>query len=196
MLSQEFIGTFFWSWAWALGVNTGPLNAVFAYGTIVTAMVYAGGAISGAHYNPAVTFGVYLRGLTESPPLMRGVDCIQYMAVQIAAAFTGAALAAYCTPTFPNISYPVFNHESFTPFSAVAADFIMAFGYVLIILVGGATCACSYCAWGMGLIFLRVALILSSVITLAILLLPPFPPLLLGFDHLISLYLFWSRFMI
>ena len=48
-------------------------------------MVYMGGSISGAHYNPAVTFAVWLRGKI-SPK-----DSLLYMLVQ----FLGAFAAAY-----------------------------------------------------------------------------------------------------
>lgn len=52
----EFIGTFFLVLTVALSRN--PI----AIGAVLIAMVYMGGYISGAHYNPAVTLGVYLRG--------------------------------------------------------------------------------------------------------------------------------------
>lgn len=52
----EFIGTFFLVFTFALSGN--PI----AVAAILTAMVYMGGYISGAHYNPAVTLAVLLRG--------------------------------------------------------------------------------------------------------------------------------------
>lgn len=52
----EFIGTFFL--VLTVGLAANPL----AIGAVLAAMVYAGGAISGGHYNPAVTFAVWIRG--------------------------------------------------------------------------------------------------------------------------------------
>ena len=56
----EFIGTFFLviSIVLAVGGNAGNL-APIAIGTVLIAVIYAGGHISGAHYNPAVTLAVY-----------------------------------------------------------------------------------------------------------------------------------------
>ena len=71
MLTQEFIGTMMWAWTYALQNNAGNFGGVFALGCIITSMSYAGGAVSGAHLNPAVSFAVFLRGLTEKPNLMR-----------------------------------------------------------------------------------------------------------------------------
>jgi len=51
----EFIGTFFLVMGAALG---GGLGAALA----LMIMIYAGGHISGAHYNPAVSLAVWIRG--------------------------------------------------------------------------------------------------------------------------------------
>ena len=60
----EFIGTFFL--VLVVGLTAGsPGAAAFApvaIGTILMVMVYMGGHISGAHYNPAVTLAVLMRG--------------------------------------------------------------------------------------------------------------------------------------
>ena len=56
----EFIGTFFLVLTIGLtviGAGTSVI-APLAIGAALMVMVYAGGHISGAHYNPAVTIGV------------------------------------------------------------------------------------------------------------------------------------------
>lgn len=83
----EFIGTFFLVLTIGLTVNGEAGNmAPLAIGAALMIMVYAGGHISGAHYNPAVTFAVLVRGRISVS------DAVLYMIVQIigavAAAFT------------------------------------------------------------------------------------------------------------
>ncbi len=73
----EFIGTFFLVMGAALGGGIGAALALMV-------MIYAGGHISGAHYNPAVSLAVWIRG-----KLSIG-DMLGYWMSQ----FAGAILAA------------------------------------------------------------------------------------------------------
>jgi aquaporin Z len=86
----EFIGTFFLVFTVGMTVlepnNAGSL-APLAIGSVLAVMVFAGGHISGAHYNPAVSLAVFLRGKLSKNDL--GI----YWVVQLAAAI----LAAYTT---------------------------------------------------------------------------------------------------
>ena len=82
----EFIGTFFLVLAIGLAVNGGAGTlAPLAIGATLMAMVYAGGHVSGAHYNPAVTLAVLIRGRIQT------TDAVAYMVVQV----IGATLAAF-----------------------------------------------------------------------------------------------------
>jgi len=74
----EFIGTFFLVLSVALTGNA------LAIGATLMVMIFAGGHISGAHYNPAVTVAVLTRGKIS------GADAVAYIIVQL----IGAALAA------------------------------------------------------------------------------------------------------
>jgi aquaporin Z len=79
----EFIGTFFLCLVVALNANAGVANLI-AIGSILMVMIYAGGHISGAHYNPAVTLAATIRGAITMN------EAVVYMVSQIA----GGALAA------------------------------------------------------------------------------------------------------
>ncbi len=82
-LIVEFIGTFFLVFTVGTTVkgpdDAGPLAAL-AIGSALMVMVYAGGHISGGHYNPAVTLGVTMRGKAPWSAF------IPYWGVQVAAA--------------------------------------------------------------------------------------------------------------
>src|SRR4051794_24080033 len=84
----EFIGTFFLVLAIGMSVVqfSGPTApfAPLAIGSTLMAMVYMGGHISGAHYNPAVTLAVFLRGK------MAAKDIVPYLVAQIGAALLAA----------------------------------------------------------------------------------------------------------
>jgi aquaporin Z len=57
----EAIGTFFLVFTVGAAVLSGSANAPLAAGAVLMAMIYAGGHVSGGHYNPAVTLAVLVR---------------------------------------------------------------------------------------------------------------------------------------
>ena len=62
----EFIGTFFLVLTVGLTVTQGSQFAPLAIGASLMIMVYAGGHVSGGHYNPAVSLAAVLRGALPS----------------------------------------------------------------------------------------------------------------------------------
>ena len=58
----EFIGAFFLVLVIGLATLQDIAPAPLAIGGALTALVYMGGHISGAHYNPAVSIALVLRG--------------------------------------------------------------------------------------------------------------------------------------
>jgi glycerol uptake facilitator-like aquaporin len=70
----EFIGTFFLVFTVGCTVIAGTPGVIapLAIGAALMVMVYAGGHVSGGHYNPAVTPRTcFLTGLPRSPPAWR-----------------------------------------------------------------------------------------------------------------------------
>ena len=57
----EFIGTFFLMFAVAMASYSGSVFTPLAAGATLMVMIYAGGHISGGHYNPAVTLAALVR---------------------------------------------------------------------------------------------------------------------------------------
>ena len=92
-LITEFLGTFFLVLVIGMSVTTGKGDfAPLAIGSVLMVMIFAGAHISGAHYNPAVTLAVLMRGRIT---LREGIP---YIAVQIIGAIIAAALVNYLMP--------------------------------------------------------------------------------------------------
>lgn len=112
----EFVGTFFLVLVVGLTViepGAGML-APLAIGSTLMVMVYAGGPISGGHYNPAVTLGVWMRGKCEAK------DAVIYIVVQFIAGIVAALVVSLqkgnpmLTPMSPDIPKALFNEFLFT----------------------------------------------------------------------------------
>jgi aquaporin Z len=87
----EFIGTFFLVLTVGMCVikpGAGDF-APIAIGSALMIMVYAGGHVSGGHYNPAVTLAVWLRGRCP------GADVPAYIGSQLAGSVAASVLALY-----------------------------------------------------------------------------------------------------
>ncbi len=92
----EFIGTFFLVLTIGLTVLNGTAFAPIAIGLSLMVMVYMGGHVSGAHYNPAVTVAVFLRGKCAA------ADLIVYWIAQLLGAIAAGGVVYLLTgSTFP-----------------------------------------------------------------------------------------------
>src|SRR3989338_2894362 len=120
----EAIGTFFLVLTIGLTVippDAGAL-APLAIGAALMVMVYAGGHVSGAHYNPAVTLAVWRRGKLDTKLVA------PYMGAQFGGAFLAAKVVGYLkhqlylTPMRPDV----------TPAMVVEVLFTFALAYVVL----------------------------------------------------------------
>ncbi|HEU5166562.1 MAG TPA: aquaporin [Chitinophagaceae bacterium] len=82
----EFIGTFFL--VLAAGSASGD-HALLIIASALMVMVYAGGHISGGHYNPCVTLAILIRGRIGAS------DALVYMISQLAGAIAAAFLVGF-----------------------------------------------------------------------------------------------------
>lgn len=91
-LIVEFIGTFFLIFTIGMTVakpgDAGAL-APLAIGSALMVMIFAGGHISGAHYNPAVTLAVTMRGKCT------WAEAIPYWVAQFLAGVVAAAVVLF-----------------------------------------------------------------------------------------------------
>jgi aquaporin Z len=89
----EAIGTFFLVFTVGMTViGHTPGDGVIpplAIGSALMVMIFAGGHISGGHYNPAVTLGVWIRGRCDTK------DVAPYMLSQLAGGVLAAGAALY-----------------------------------------------------------------------------------------------------
>jgi aquaporin Z len=120
----EFIGTFFLVLTvGCTGIRAGAgVIAPLAIGAALMVMVFAGGHISGGHYNPAVTLGVLIRGKVNR------ADVVPYWIAQ----FVAAAVAALVTK-FLRAGAPV---TTIAPHlgPALFAEFLFTFALVYVVL--------------------------------------------------------------
>jgi len=126
----EFISTFFL--VFTIGMTVLPPGAgnlaPLAIGAVLMVMIYAGGHVSGAHYNPAVTLGVWLRGKCPTS------DVVPYLIAQVA----GAEIAAAAVKALKTglVTKAAALGGAMTPeiLPALLAEFVFTFALVWVIL--------------------------------------------------------------
>ena len=124
-LTTEFIGTFFLSLTICTAAVYGSAGDYAPFGIAATLMVmiYAGGHISGAHYNPAVTVSIYLRGACEKD------EVLPYIASQVIAAVSAAIIVE--SLLFPDALSPEMADLGT---DAVVAELLFTFALAYVIL--------------------------------------------------------------
>ena len=123
-LLTEFIGTFFLVLTIGLTALIGTEFAPIAIGCVLVVMVYMGGHVSGAHYNPAVTLAVWMRGKTTTG------EIAPYMGAQI----IGAFLAALVVYVINDRTLQVMPASETSLFEFFLLELLFTFALVLVIL--------------------------------------------------------------
>ncbi len=121
---MELIGAFFLVFTigcTVIGNGAGALAPV-AIGSVLMVMVFAGGHISGAHYNPAITLGVWLRGKLAAK------DVAPYMIFQI----VGGVLAALAVKYLKGGA--AITPMNLATLPALLAEFLFTFALVFVVL--------------------------------------------------------------
>jgi aquaporin Z len=148
-MSAEFFGTF-WLVFGGCGsavlaaafpqVGIGLLGVSFAFGLSVLTMAYAVGHVSGGHFNPAVTVGVFAAGRFP------GKDILPYILVQVVGAIAGAGILYLIASGkagfdvsggFASNGYGAHSPGGYTLAAALICEVVMTFFFLIVIL--GAT---------------------------------------------------------
>jgi aquaporin Z len=120
----EFIGAFFLIFTVGTAVASGSPLAPLAIGSSLMVMVYAGGHISGAHYNPAVTMAALVRGRIGIS------DAVGYWIAQFAAALVAAGAVYIVNPT-PAKTLTLSGHALA---AAIVAEALFTFALAYVVL--------------------------------------------------------------
>ena len=117
----EFIGTFFLVFTVGMAVRSGSSLAPLAIGASLMVMIFAGGHVSGAHFNPAVTLAVFLRGKCDKG------DVIPYWIAQLAA----GAVAALLVVNLVGNPAVVGTHDAM---KSIIVEFLFTFALAWVVL--------------------------------------------------------------
>lgn len=120
----ELIGTYFLVLTIGLTVVGGTPLAPLAIGAALMVMVYMGGHVSGAHYNPAVTLAVWMRGKLPAR------DVVPYWVAQL----LGAVLAALTVRLVTGRTFAPAPGPGVGAGSALLVEALYTFALALVVL--------------------------------------------------------------
>lgn len=203
-LAAEFLGTF---WLTFGGCGSAILAAAFpelgigfvgvalAFGLTVLTMAYAVGGISGGHFNPAVTVGLWVGRR------MPGCQVMPYIMAQVIGAIVAAAALyliasgqpGYQPGGFASNGYGELSPGHFSLQAALAAEVIATFFFVFIIMrVTAPGAAAGFAPIAIGLALTLIHLVLIPVTNTSV---NPArstgPALFAGGAYLSQLWMFW-----
>src|SRR4030095_16715509 len=148
-VSAEFLGTL-WLVLGGCGsavlaaafpqVGIGLLGVSFAFGLTVLTMAYAVGHVSGGHFNPAVTIGLFTAGRIPAK------EIVPYIVAQLAGGIAGAGILFLIASGktgfdvadgFASNGYGTNSPGGYTLVAALVTEVVMTFFFLVVIL--GAT---------------------------------------------------------
>lgn len=124
----EFIGTFFLVLTVCLSVLIKAPLAAVAIGSSLMIMVYMGGHISGAHYNPAVSLAVLLRGKLSL------LDFVAYVVSQLLGAIAAALIAYLILANTTKSTFALAPGANVGAMGAVLVEALYTFALALVVL--------------------------------------------------------------
>lgn len=203
-IAAEFLGTF---WLTFGGCGSAILSAAFpglgigfsgvalAFGLSVLSMSYAVGSISGAHFNPAVTVGLWVGGR------LPGLDVLPYIIAQVAGATVAAAILALVASGRPGFEigefaangYGALSPGQYSLLAAVVVESVGTFFLVFIVMrVTAPGVAPGFAPIAIGLTLTLIHLVSIPVTNTSV---NPArstgAALFAGTDYLMQLWLFW-----
>ncbi|MCP1446045.1 aquaporin Z [Pseudomonas sp. GGS8] len=203
-MTAEFLGTF---WLTFGGCGSAILAAAFpelgigfagvsiAFGLTVLAMAYAVGSISGGHFNPAVTFGLWAGGRIPAK------DILPYILAQVSGAVVAAGvlyLIASGKPGFEVGGFASNGYGELSPghyglVSSFIVEFVATFFFLFIIMrVTGANAPSGFAPIAIGLTLTLIHLVAIPVTNTSV---NPArstgPALFAGEAYVAQLWLFW-----
>jgi aquaporin Z len=120
----EFIGTFFLVLTIGLTVTANSQFAPLAIGASLMIMVYAGGHISGGHYNPAVSLAAMMRGALPSG------QYVPYVISQV----VGAVVASIVVYVITGKTFAPMPAAEATTLGALLVEILYTFALCLVVL--------------------------------------------------------------
>ncbi|MCE5290869.1 MAG: aquaporin [Nocardiaceae bacterium] len=120
----EAIGTFFLVFTVITAVSSGSPLAPLGIGAVLMVMIYAGGHISGAHYNPAVSIAAFVRGRLSAPDL----------GIYIVSQFIGGLLAALAGRYLFNLTGAKANFTGAAVGHALLVEILFTFALAYVVL--------------------------------------------------------------